>query len=62
MQNNNNLKNQVSKGIVWGENWTKVVLENKELQATEIWMLNKSTGRGVLWLREFHFSEEEMMG
>ena len=60
MQKENNLKNQVSKSIVWSENWTKVVVENEE--ATEIWMLNKRTGKGVLWLREFKFSEEEMMG
>ena len=60
MQNQNNLKNQVSKSVVWSENWTKVVVENEE--ATEIWMLNKRTGKGVLWLREFKFSEEEMMG
>ena len=56
------LKNQVSKAIVWSENWTKVVVENIEMNATEIWMLNKYTGKGVLWLREFHFSEEELMG
>ena len=55
------LKTQVSKAVVWGEHWTKVVVENEELQATEIWMLNKRTGKGVLWLREFYFSEEEMM-
>lgn len=56
------LKNQVSMAVVWSENWTKVVVDNEELHATEIWMLNKSTGKGVLWLREFHFSEEELMG
>lgn len=57
---NNNLKNQVSKSIVWGENWTKYIIETEE--ATEIWMLNKQTGKGVLWLREFKFTEEELMG
>lgn len=57
---NKNLKNQVSKSIVWSENWTKVVVETEE--ATEIWMLNKYSGKGVLWLREFKFTEEELMG
>lgn len=57
---NESLKNQVSKAVIWGENWTKHIVETEE--ATEIWMLNKSTGKGVLWLREFKFSEEEMMG
>nr|DAO84461.1 MAG TPA: hypothetical protein [Bacteriophage sp.] len=60
MSNKEALKNQVSKAIVWSENWTKVIVETEE--ATEIWMLNKHTGKGVLWLREFHFSEEELMG
>lgn len=53
------LKNQVSKAIVWSENWTKVIVENEE--TSEIWMLNKKTGKGILWLREYHVSEEEMM-
>ena len=60
MSNKEALKNQVSKAIVWSENWTKVIVETEE--AAEIWMLNKHTGKGVLWLREFKFSEEEMMG
>ena len=60
MSNKNNLKNQVSKAVVWGEHWTRHIVETDE--ATEIWMLNKRTGKGVLWLREFKFTEEEMMG
>ena len=60
MQNKEVLKNQVSKSVIWGENWTKHIIETEE--ATEIWMLNKQTGKGVLWLREFKFTEEEMMG
>lgn len=62
MKKNEALKNQVSKAVVWSENWTKVIVENEEMGATEIWMLNKHTGKGVLWLREFHFSEEELLG
>lgn len=59
-KNNESLKNQVSKAIVWGEHWTKQIVETEE--ATEIWMLNRKTGKGVLWLREFKFTEEELMG
>jgi len=66
MQNKNinevSLKTQVSKAVAWGENWRKLVVENDELNATEIWMLHKVTGKGILWLREYHLSEEEMMG
>ena len=49
-----------AKAIVWGEHWTKQIVETEE--ATEIWMLNRKTGKGVLWLREFKFTEEELMG
>lgn len=60
MKNAEVLKNQVSKAIVWGEHWTKQIVETEE--TTEIWMLNRKTGKGVLWLREFKFTEEELMG